>query len=174
MIWFTADWHFDHDHIIDYCKRPFKNAHDMNHVITDKYNSRVNDGDIVYVVGDVSLLKSSFLIERHLKRLKGTKFLILGNHDKLGPFEYVDIGFVSVHTALEKEGMIMVHDPAVSCIDRNKLFLCGHIHELFKVKKNVINVGVDVWDFFPVSLTQIIEVRNKEVFPSEKFEELNF
>jgi len=162
MIWFTADPHFDHENIIEYCKRPFKNIGEMNRVIVGRHNSKVCPTDIVYFIGDISLSKSPFLIERFVNRLNGIKFLILGNHDKLNPFDYVDMGFVSVHTSLEKEGIVMVHDPAISCVDRSKTFLCGHIHELFKVQKNVINVGVDVWDFFPVSLEQIMEIKSNE------------
>ena len=87
------------------------------------------------------------------------KILILGNHDSLKPFTYIDLGFESVHTSLELsyngKDYVLVHDPAASCIDRNRIFLCGHVHDLFKIQRNVINVGVDVWNFFPVSMEQI-------------------
>lgn len=33
----------------------------------------------------------------------------------------------------------------------DKAWMCGHIHGLFKAVKKVLNVGVDVWDFKPVS-----------------------
>lgn len=54
--------------------------------------------------------------------------------------------------------------------DEGRVLLCGHIHQHWKTKLSpkgslMINVGVDVWDFKPVSLTQIIELidehRNK-------------
>ena len=34
--------------------------------------------------------------------------------------------------------------------------LCGHVHDRWKTQDGVINVGVDVWDFKPVSIKQII------------------
>lgn len=33
----------------------------------------------------------------------------------------------------------------------------GHVHEKWKVKNKQLNVGVDVWDFTPVSEAQIVE-----------------
>jgi calcineurin-like phosphoesterase family protein len=55
-------------------------------------------------------------------------------------------------------------------MDEGRILLCGHIHQHWKTKLSpkgslMINVGVDVWDFKPVSLAQIIELieehRNK-------------
>lgn len=45
--------------------------------------------------------------------------------------------------------------------DRGELLLCGHVHEKWKSKLGpngglMINVGVDVWDYRPVSLDEII------------------
>jgi calcineurin-like phosphoesterase family protein len=34
----------------------------------------------------------------------------------------------------------------------------GHIHEKWKVRPGMINAGVDVWDYVPVSLEQIKSV----------------
>jgi calcineurin-like phosphoesterase family protein len=36
-----------------------------------------------------------------------------------------------------------------------KTLLHGHVHEWWLVKENMINVGVDVWGGFPVSLDEI-------------------
>lgn len=40
--------------------------------------------------------------------------------------------------------------------------LCGHIHEKWKTKEKMINVGVDVWDFKPVSILEITEIMKQE------------
>ena len=49
---FIADTHFNHEKIIKYCRRPFKNAFEMNEVLITNWNSKVKDGDIVYHLGD--------------------------------------------------------------------------------------------------------------------------
>lgn len=158
MIYFTADLHFGHDACIEYCNRPFKNASVMDRQLIKNWNSVVEDEDTVYVVGDFTLkapIHKNY-IENIVSKLKGSKHLILGNHDRLKPFDYVnDIGFFSVHTSLEVYGYILNHDPAVACMDFKRTFLCGHVHNLFRTQKNVINVGVDVCNFKPISILDI-------------------
>lgn len=39
--------------------------------------------------------------------------------------------------------------------DSDTLLLCGHVHNTWKTKDRMINVGVDVWDYTPVSLEEI-------------------
>lgn len=37
--------------------------------------------------------------------------------------------------------------------DQGLWLLHGHVHEKWKTKAKMINVGVDVWDFYPVPIT---------------------
>jgi calcineurin-like phosphoesterase family protein len=164
MKFFTSDPHLDHDGILKI--RPmFKTVRHMNKEIIKGINSIVGDGDELYIIGDYSLRNSQYMrfYEDTLNQINGIKHLILGNHDSLKPFDYVELGFLTVHTALELEGMILVHDPCVSCIDRNRVFLCGHIHDLFRVYRNVINVGVEVNNYLPLSLSEIRNLITTEV-----------
>lgn len=39
-----------------------------------------------------------------------------------------------------------------------KWLICGHIHEKWKIKDKMINVGVDQWGFTPVSLEEILKI----------------
>lgn len=168
MIWLTADQHFLHENIIHYCGRPFANQGEMGKVLTGKYLSRVKPDDTVYFLGDFTLMgpESYPTVKNILRPLHGKKILILGNHDHLDPFKYVEMGFQSVHTFLElppinipNHGNVTIysiHDPALGCYrDKSVIWLCGHIHNIFKVHNNIINVGVDVWDYFPVSYEEL-------------------
>lgn len=52
--------------------------------------------------------------------------------------------------------------------DNGDILLCGHIHEKWLTKRSskgtlMINVGVDVWNYTPVSLDQIKELISKEI-----------
>lgn len=168
-IWFTADPHHGHANIIEYCNRPFRDFVEMDTQIIRRYNSVVDKEDVCYFVGDFSLRSA---VHRHyyedlLRRYNGTKILIAGNHDPCKLHTYVDMGFRSVHSSLEMEiegvKMVLAHDPAISVIDRSILFICGHIHDLFVTEKNVINVGVDVWNYYPVSWDQIKSILNEGI-----------
>ena len=79
-VFFTSDTHFEHSNIINFCSRPFKNTEEMDNAIIDNWNSCVGEDDIIFHLGDVSY-HSSNNIQNILKRLNGTKYLILGNHD---------------------------------------------------------------------------------------------
>ena len=154
-MWFTSDQHFFHHNVLEYCKRPFKSAHEMNETIIANYNALVSPSDTVYMLGDLGILNSSALpkLESVIQRLNGNKHLILGNHDMYKPFTYVRMGFVSVHTSLEVEGFYLAHEPAVH---KSGPVLCGHVHEKWLRQANVVNVGVDVWDFKPVHLAELV------------------
>jgi calcineurin-like phosphoesterase family protein len=58
----------------------------------------------------------------------------------------------------------LVHNPA-HADSSFKFNFCGHVHEKWKfqaTKRNVlINVGTDVWNFRPISYTEIMEEFSK-------------
>lgn len=169
MRYFTADPHYGHNNAIEYCNRPWKNSDIMDRKLIEIYNSCVNKEDTGYFLGDFSIKRSGYgqYYINILRKLNGRKILILGNHDTLKPSKYVEYGFESVHTSLEiqigSHNVVLVHDPAASIMDKKKIFLCGHVHTLFKRLKNVINVGVDVRNYTPVSELEIIEIIEKEI-----------
>jgi len=148
-----------------YCSRPFKSIDYMNKVIINNLNEDVKEEDTLIVAGDITMKGPDFVhpLRRLLSRIKcKKKILVLGNHDTLHALDYVHkIGFWSVHTSLELEtkDILVVHDPALSIIAKQRLFVGGHVHDMFKVCKNFINVGVDVWNFRPVPLEKIEEIR---------------
>jgi calcineurin-like phosphoesterase family protein len=160
MIYFTADFHFEHAAIIEFCKRPFRSAPHMDSQLIKNYNEVVQPDDTVYIVGDFSIRRRGYKMAlwNIVDKLKGQKHLILGNHDYLEPFDYVDMGFVSVHTALKVDEFILAHDPSIACAIGGKTLLHGHVHDLFLQQENAINVGVDVWDFAPVGIDVIREM----------------
>lgn len=160
--WFTADQHYGHEMIIEFEFRPFKNTREMDAYLIDRHNSMVEKTDTVYMIGDFCLQgrENTFKYQKLIKSLNGRKILILGNHDLLDPFKYVDMGFESVHTSLryEKKSVefYMIHDPAVAGVMRNKLFVHGHVHKLFTRTENSLNVGVDVQDYTPVPFDSVV------------------
>jgi len=165
MKYFTADHHFGNKNIIRYCNRPFRNAREMDSKLIQLHNSIVKAKDTVYLIGDLTLFGMQRIdyIKNIVNTLNGQLHLVLGNHDSLKPFAYVDLGIRTVHTSLimEEHNLILHHDPAAACIDKTKTWLCGHIHDLFKVQNHVINVGVDVWEYKPVSLEEIKRIRRE-------------
>ena len=156
-IYFTADQHFYHDMIIQYCDRPFSKNVTMTRALIKKWNNKVTENDDIYVIGDFCFQRNINVLNDTLNRLNGNKILILGNHDTMKPFDYVEMGFESVHTYLHLPNLNLhlAHDPAVATVSSDSRWICGHIHNWWKALPNIINVGVDVWDFAPVSIDEI-------------------
>ena len=165
MLYFTSDQHYGHENAIMYCDRPFTNTGKMERTLTRNYNNTVGQNDITFFLGDISLRGSENLgwYRGLLKKLNGKKILVLGNHDKLRPFQYVECGFKSVHTSyiLKHDGIIygLAHDPAYSINGGDMdYWICGHVHTMFKTLGNIINVGVDVHDYKPISMIDVVEL----------------
>ena len=85
MNYFISDLHLGHENIIKLTKRPFATIEEMNEVLINNWNKVVKEEDDVYIIGDL-FYKSKDNIEDILSKLKGNKYLILGNHDK----EWID------------------------------------------------------------------------------------
>lgn len=87
-VYFCADTHLGHKNIIQHCPDRASiggfepedlDAHDE--WVIDIWNKTVNKKDIVYICGDFTFLPAE-RAQKVLQRMRGRKFLILGNHDK--------------------------------------------------------------------------------------------
>lgn len=172
MNYYTADTHFFHTNIIKYCNRPFKDAEEMNEKIIENFNSVLTDEDTLYILGDIGMGKNTTPadVARMLGRIKGKKILIAGNHDE-----------TLIKKPVVREQLGGIHKQLLIKDATNYVFLChypmlhwdkshngsinlyGHIHntEPAFVVENSYNVGVDVCDFMPLTLDQIIEKYKK-------------
>ena len=101
-IYFTADLHFGHTNVLKHCPdRPYAcdgdiEAHDK--WLLDLWRSTVDKKDDIYILGDLTFLKSDNA-RRLLEKLPGRKFLIEGNHD--GSIRSNGNYFVSVNQILD-------------------------------------------------------------------------
>lgn len=162
--WYTADLHFGHEGIIKFCNRPFQNADQADETMLRNLHERVGPGDQLWVIGDFSMGRRS-LDKKWLKemfdRLPGAeKYLVTGNHDDdiikaLGWTSVIDIA--EVRDGSRKQFNTLFHYPMVTWnhARRGAYQLFGHVHDNWLGTRNCVNVGVDVWDFYPVSFGEI-------------------
>ena len=162
MIWFTADEHYYHHNMLLFRHngaRNFRATDEMHKVLKQRHNEVVAKDDVVYHLGDFAYgpgAKSWQQIESLLKVLNGTHHLILGNHDHIKPFDYVEAGFQSVHTSMWLEDFLLIHDPAIAGVIPDIKVIHGHTHGLGKrLKPNTYGVSVELTDFYPVSFDTI-------------------
>lgn len=80
MNYYIADCHFGHAAVLRFDNRPFDSVEEMEKIMVLNWNSVVKPGDTVYILGDFCWGKADDWM-RILRRLKGNKVLIKGNHD---------------------------------------------------------------------------------------------
>ena len=161
MNWFSSDYHFNHKNIIQFCNRPFKTIREMNRTIIENHNSKVGKNDTVFFLGDFCFDTSRIEFEMLIERMNGRFVFIRGNHDRNNKLKSA---IYSVELKTEGKKIQLVHKPQ-DITEGYDLYLVGHVHEKWKFRKvyntYMINVGVDVWDFYPVHMKQILKALKK-------------
>jgi calcineurin-like phosphoesterase family protein len=82
MLYLTSDHHFFHANSIRMSGRPFADVGEMNAALIANWNAVVSKDDEVYILGDFAYKCSGKQASDTLKKLKGRKYLIRGNHEK--------------------------------------------------------------------------------------------
>lgn len=164
MYWFTSDEHFNHENIITkFVFRPFRNVEHMNEEIIKRHNSRVQANHTVFHLGDFKVSSQGPNTHELIKRLNGYHVFVRGNHDKNN-----GLNTPLRHCIIEAYGkrIVLVHKPddaemimAGGGID---MAFVGHVHDVWKFNGNMVNVGVDQWDFYPVDAKQILKAYKKQ------------
>lgn len=181
MFYFTSDLHFNHVNILSYTKRPWKSVEEMNEGLISNWNNIVKKEDTVYVLGDFAMGNRKE-IPNFLSRLNGEIVLIAGNQDSANSIQYFRNFVHSLSISMPNGKYVeLVHNPADAKCEHDYVF-CGHVHEEWVIKRkgdilpadkyhksntndkeiiaNVpfVNVGVDVQNYRPRTLEELIEL----------------
>ena len=133
IVRFIADLHLGHTNMA--LKRGFSTVEEHDEYIIEKWNSVVHKRDVTYILGDVTMEKSSPY--ELLNRLNGVKHVVLGNHDRRQDvkklLEYVD----SVAGMVQYKGIMLTHCP-IHPMELDYRFnknIHGHIHDKIVTKE---------------------------------------
>lgn len=184
--YYISDFHLHHANILKYCGRTlFMDKSDLaeyNRVknlsreeqqkfkisdeslalhdtgIINRHNERVKSGDVVIYIGDFCFYENP---EEYEKQLNGKFIFIKGNHDKHNSCKIIIHRMV---ISAEGHQINIVHNPEF--VDTNySINLVGHVHGKWKIRRirkgyqftDAINMSVDVWDFYPRTLQEILQ-----------------
>ena len=178
---FSSDWHLDDDRIgingnLNILLRPFTSVEEQRKTIVHNFFSKFRDGDELYFLGDlfVNPTEEDFKWLNYLFSLypKSKFHMIFGNYDIAHARRYREIFDYCGDTLMVelKDGsqVALNHYPR-NFINQFKfqdmcksglMALTGHIHGAWRVKPNMINVGVDAHHFQILSEDDIIFLRN--------------
>jgi calcineurin-like phosphoesterase family protein len=178
--WLTSDEHYGHNNVIKFCNRPYKDIEEMKEGLIENHNSVVKKGDLVYHLGDIfwrtiPLLEAVSIV----KRLNGQHYYVRGNHEEL-----IDHNKNLRDLFIWNKDIAEIHPAGFPKIvlchyalrtwngsNRGSWQLYGHSHNgLSRSVQGVtreesalsLDVGVDAWNMFPVSLDEIA-LKMKEI-----------
>ena len=179
---YISDLHFNHYNIIEYEGRNYGSIADMNACMINDWNNHVDTGDVIYVVGDIGLGKRNEL-EPLIVELKGTKRLVLGNHDRSSNIKHKTYGdilqIMNSYQVVFDGGysLFLIHDvnhiynlniinPKI--FDSIDYIICGHVHSEWFIKDVVVNnkeimaINVSIEHLtYPRNISYIINLAKK-------------
>ena len=174
--YWTADLHLGHysknGGIIAFANRPFRDKNHMNARLIANANEKVKSEDACVHVGDFCIRTNKVKSQEWQDQLQGHWVFLWGNHDKNNGTKTVGL---SMFARISHFTVFVGHIPYFyeewydadfrNYIERKCDFaICGHVHNSWKYHLGVIptiNVGVDVWDYRPVSDDQLIALYGK-------------
>jgi len=165
---YTADNHWDHARILQLCNRPFKDLKEMQDIIVGNWNSKVTDYDDVYILGDFCFGASTFA--EYALKLNGIKHFIRGNHDDEAykKVQNMNLPKCYFHGDIHKVKdngyrLVLCHYPIYEWegLYKGAIHIHGHTHSNIgrSFKTNAYDVGVDLWNFVPVTLEEILNFK---------------
>lgn len=179
-VFFVSDTHFGHRNILKYDNSPFETIEERDKKIIKNWNERVEDRDVVYVLGDVSFL-SAEKTKEVLQSLKGEKRLIIGNHDKVvlnNSSVSSEFSEIKPYAEISEENkkIVLCHYPILTYNGHfyGAVHLYGHVHATMEYtlikrfqeemeseqcrKLSMFNVGVMLpyMDYGPRTLKEIL------------------
>ena len=159
--WFISDTHFQHENILKYSPSQFSTVEERDEAMVDNWNSVVKQGDVVYHLGDV-FFGSKQTFPSLWNRLKGSKRLIVGNHD--------DIKYLSSGSFFKKVYMwrvwndkpllfthVPVHEDNIHerILDAGGVNVHGHTHLNGSPEGPYKSVCVELNGYTPVNLEEL-------------------
>ena len=181
MNFFTSDWHLNEKRITPAFNpffRPFLSIEEQNEIIINNVNAMVGENDTLYHLGDVAMDLAGVALMDRIKCQN--RVLIIGNYDddKIDALkEHIDI--VVPRLEVEINGQIYHLNHYPTKIKPRMMNIVGHIHGLWKVQPSTINVGVDAWNYKPLTeadikfvTTAIEKFYDNDVFPLVEADDL--
>lgn len=136
----------------------------MNDVMIQTVNDHVGEGDVLYILGDVSC----YYVDPvpFLRQIRAKKVLIRGNHDakwvSKRPFQKCFLKVLDFGTAYSERGqrIVLCHYPLADWDGRFKghWHFHGHVHNNNELSydEHRVNVSADVLSFIPMTADELM------------------
>jgi calcineurin-like phosphoesterase family protein len=175
-IFFTSDTHFHHANILEFCSRPWGDIKIHDEALIQNWNDVVPEDGIVFHGGDLIWTGKIDWIKHVVGRLNGRIYLTLGNHDYQNRLDrevfksiFADVQDMYYILPKDVKPVLLCHYPLMYWRS-GYIHLHGHVHSgpnsttTDKVPPHPYryDIGVDAWDYKPVSYHKIKELINEK------------
>jgi calcineurin-like phosphoesterase family protein len=155
-----SDTHFGHGKVIEFeaAHRPFATIEEHDRELVSRWNAVVTKRDVVWHLGDVYFGGKD--AHHILAELKGTKRLVLGNHDSY-PLEIYQRYFDRIYGAAEYRHCILTHVPVhPNQFGRYRANIHGHLHSNRYDDARYICVSAEQTGLQPVHFDSLLDKIN--------------
>lgn len=181
-VFFTGDLHFGHENVLKFDNRPFTTVEEMDAELIRRWNNKVSNEDLVYVLGDMIWKTSNDDATSLIKRLNGQIILIKGNHDRFlhnakakaalaGLKDYDDICVTLEDGTTRRVILSHYFIPMYNGHRYQTIHLHAHSHftdeadyevdfaeqlNQMGCRNQIYNVGCMYWNYEPITLDEIL------------------
>ncbi|MFY0606406.1 MAG: hypothetical protein JXR10_06820 [Cyclobacteriaceae bacterium] len=153
-VFVISDLHFGHRNMA--IRRGFESVEDHDSHIITSWNEVVRKGDVVWILGDLTMEKASNY--NLLDKLRGYKKVVLGNHDRPNHIPRLLNHVNSVCGMYQYKDVIFTHCPIhVSQLSRFRANFHGHVHLESLDDNRYINISAEVIDFKPQKVSDYLQ-----------------
>jgi calcineurin-like phosphoesterase family protein len=161
-LYFTSDTHFTDPRVLRIDRRPFASLAAHDEALIARWNEVVGPKDEIWHLGDFALGGPERIADL-LGQLNGTKHLIIGNNDPSTTVAASGWASVQHYAEMLIEGQLFVicHYPfrTWNKMGQKSIDLHGHSHGRLKPMPRQYDLGVDAWDYRPVTLDAVLAKR---------------
>lgn len=145
MNYYISDMHFFHKNVTkegnNFDNRPFNSLTEMHQYMKEKWNSKITNGDMVYILGDIAMRGTNEELIALVAQLKGREVLIKGNHDDVSDMRYKNVfeeiyDYKEITDYVDQDAykLVLSHYPILmwNGQHRGTIHLYGHTHNTYE------------------------------------------
>lgn len=125
---------------INYDHRPFDTQEEFVKYVLNAWNSKITNGDIVYILGDNAFKGNNEKLIETVSKLKGHKVLIKGNHDDISDYRYAKLfdeicDYKEIIDSADGKSyrLVLSHYPILFWKNQGKdIHLYAHVHNTYE------------------------------------------
>jgi len=154
-----TDTHFNHKAMVTYCGRP----ENFTEIILKNWEEMADENTVTYHLGDV-IFSNASQVGDMLKRIKGKKILIKGNHDLNKDSWYLNKGFDGVCDAYklihEGKHILLTHIPSKD--KEYHINIHGHFHNT-----DHRSLEPEILEYYDPTYHKLLAIENTDLKPVE-------